>query len=1221
MDNTIIRDLFAKDINRSINGVVKVQDSKDGSIRQELDEYVVTRELQRHFATFFKAYGDAIDARTDKIGVWISGFFGSGKSHFLKMLSYLLENRQIGGKSAIRYFDGKIVDPMVAAAMERACSVPTQAILFNIDSKAGQWKQGDTAPTALLRGFERMFYEARGFYGEDLKLAKLEDYIDSLGKTQEFREAFERVNGEPWLQTRDTYSYFEDDVVEVLQSVLGMSEKAAWNWLEGSEDEVLAPDVFAKKVKDYVGAQAAAHGGNFRLLFMVDEVGQFITNDQDPSLMLSLQTIVEELGAACGGRVWVMVTSQEAIDNLSLPVGNDFSKIQGRFNTRLSLSSSSVDEVIQRRVLEKTAPAADMLAQVYEQDSAVLKNNFTFEGSRADLAGYANSKDFVASYPFVGYQFKLLPDVMTEVRKHGVKAKHMSTGERSMLSAFQESAQAIQHDQTGALVPFWRFFDTISKDLEHGINQVVDRAIRAAEDAKGLEPYDVQVLKLLYLIRYIGYVKATVENISILMIDGLDVDKRALKDRVKESLSRLERENYVARQGDTYSFLTDEEQEIAQEIARTPIDNAQVIESIKKRLFDSIYTARKLNRGANDFPFDRYVDGSIHGGSMGGMELYVATMASDLGRADDTELALASSGKAIVALSDEADYWETLVSAAKIRKYAKTRNLQELQLSTRQIVESKMREAAYNEKEADTLLSEAVLHARCAVNGRMVEVRAAKPAQVFEQVLAQLCDVVFEKADYIGAPVTSDSDIRSTLAGNVQAGLAGMDAGNTRALKEVEDYLKVQHQRHLDTAMGDIQRQYQQRPFGWREVDIANVVAQLVVEQRAQVLFGGQTVQANDSRMVALLRKDADKAQVRLRMRMSDRLLSGAGDLMRDLFDLKTVPSNEDKLVAELKERLEGLREVCVVMARDYYTGIKPAYPYPGEDECEKMRSEVADVLKDQNEAEAFMTTFTKHEERLLDAKEDFDKVVEFFDSNQRATFDHAKDFLNRTEGIEYASDDIPGAVENVAKVREILKDLKPYGRIKDLQPLMDPVEDDMKKLLGIRRNEFLCRIESDLQDLRAQVESQEGFVKQAKDAIADANTRYESFKNRAHGVQSLNELNALAANWENWVSTAANKIYDAADDARERMENECRSTEVTSTGEVVKKITNKGAATPGNGSVPVPKPQRKVKTVRRTDLAKPSRLTTAEDVERYVADLRSRLMQELAANDEIRIN
>lgn len=1219
MDNTIIRDLFAKDINRSINGVVKVQDSKDGSIRQELDEYVVTRELQRHFATFFKAYGDAIDVLTDKIGVWISGFFGSGKSHFLKMLSYLLENRQIGGKSAIRYFDGKIVDPMVEAAMERACSVSTQAILFNIDSKAGQWKQGDTAPTALLRGFERMFYEARGFYGEDLKLAKLEEHIDSLGKTQEFREAFERVNGESWLQTRDTYSYFEDDVVEVLQSVLGMSEKAAWNWLEGSEDEVLAPDVFAKKVKDYVDAQAAAHGGNYRLLFMVDEVGQFITNDRDPSLMLSLQTIVEELGAACGGRVWVMVTSQEAIDNLSLPVGNDFSKIQGRFNTRLSLSSSSVDEVIQRRVLEKTAPAADTLAQLYKQDSAVLKNNFTFEESRADLAGYANAKEFVASYPFVGYQFKLLPDVMTEVRKHGVKAKHMSTGERSMLSAFQESAQAIQHEQTGALVPFWRFFDTISKDLEHGVIQVVVCAERASENAEGLESYDVRVLKLLYLIRYIGYVKASVENISIFMIDSLDVDKRALKDRVKESLARLERENYVARQGDTYSFLTDEEQEIAQEIAQTPIDNAKVIESIKKRLFDSIYTARKLNRGTNDFPFDRYVDGSIHGSNMGGMELSVVTMASDLGRADDAELALKSVDKAIVALSDEVDYWAPLVNAAKICMYAQTRNLQELPPSTRQIVEAKMREKDFNEKEADVLLSEAVLHARCAVDGRMVEVRAAKPAQVFEQVLAQLCDVIFSKAGYIGAPVKDDSDIRSTLAGNIQTGLDGMDAGNARALKEVEDYLRVQHQRHLDTAMGDIQRKYQQKPYGWREINIANVVAQLVVEQRAQVLFGGQTVQADDSRMVALLRKDADKAQVRLRMRMSDRLLRATGELMCDLFDLKTVPSNEDKLVAELKERLEGLREACLAMARDYYTGIKPAYPYPGEDECEKMRSEVADVLKDQNEAEAFLTTFTKHEERLLDAKEDFDKVVEFFESNQRTAFDHARDFLNRTEGIEYASDDIPGAVENVATVREILKDPKPYGRIKDLQPLMDPVEDDMKKLLGIRRNEFLCRIESDLQDLRAQAESQKGFVNQAKDAIADAGTKYESFKNRAHSAQSLNELSVVATNWGDWLSAAANEMYDAVDEARMRMDNERRTTEVTSTGEVVKKISNKGAAS--SAPVPASKPQRKIKTVRRADLAKPSRLLSAEDVERYVDDLRSRLMQELAANDEIRIN
>ena len=137
-----------------------------------------------------------------------------------------------------------------------------------------------------------------------------------------------------------------------------MSEQAARHWFDGTEDDAIAADTFAKMVKQYADKRAEECGGEFRLLFMADEVGQFIGSDADmsTSLMLSLQTLVEELGSRCGGRVWVMVTSQEAIDEVAMVVGDDFSKIQGRFNTRLSLSSSSVDEVIQRRVLQRTMP-------------------------------------------------------------------------------------------------------------------------------------------------------------------------------------------------------------------------------------------------------------------------------------------------------------------------------------------------------------------------------------------------------------------------------------------------------------------------------------------------------------------------------------------------------------------------------------------------------------------------------------------------------------------------------------------------------------------------------------------------------------------------------------------------------------------------------------------------------------------------------------------------
>ena len=130
-----IKELFAKDIDRSINGVIKVGQDDEALIEQELSEYVITRELAGHFADFFESYTAAIDVPTDKMGVWITGFFGSGKSHFLKMLSYLLANRAVAGKPAIDYFDGKIDDAMVLSQMKRAVSVPTEAILFNIDSK------------------------------------------------------------------------------------------------------------------------------------------------------------------------------------------------------------------------------------------------------------------------------------------------------------------------------------------------------------------------------------------------------------------------------------------------------------------------------------------------------------------------------------------------------------------------------------------------------------------------------------------------------------------------------------------------------------------------------------------------------------------------------------------------------------------------------------------------------------------------------------------------------------------------------------------------------------------------------------------------------------------------------------------------------------------------------------------------------------------------------
>lgn len=121
-----------------------------------------------------------------------------------------------------------------------------------------------------------------------------------------------------------------------------------------------------------------------------------------------------------------MVTSQEAIDSVVHITGNDFSKIQGRFNTRLSLSSSSVDEVIKKRVLAKTDAADQLLRMVYDKEHAVLKNLYTFNNPVLDIKGFTDGAEFSATFPFVPYQFIVIQKVLAEIRKHGNSGKHLS---------------------------------------------------------------------------------------------------------------------------------------------------------------------------------------------------------------------------------------------------------------------------------------------------------------------------------------------------------------------------------------------------------------------------------------------------------------------------------------------------------------------------------------------------------------------------------------------------------------------------------------------------------------------------------------------------------------------------------------------------------------------------------------------------------------------------
>ena len=1090
-----LRTIYKSNINRDINGVIKVAQNDEYSMEQELREYIITKELRRHFDTFFSNYEKSITSPTDKIGVWISGFFGSGKSHFLKMLSYLLSNKEVAGKSSVEYFVDKFEDPMMYAQIERCVKVPTDTILFNIDAKSPINKD----KTAILRVFAKVFYEHCGFYGDDLKIAKLEQFITKSGKMEQFKEEFALINGDEWENARDAFAFFEDDVVDALISTLGMSETAARNWFNGTETAEMSIEQLVREIKEYIDSK----GKDYRLLFMIDEVGQYIGSDSD--LMINLQTIVEEIGKSCGGRVWVMVTSQEAIDSITKISGDDFSKIQGRFNTRLSLSSSSVDEVIKKRILAKNEDAENMLKLSYAQNSAVMKNLFTFNGAVLDLKGYASEYDFVETYPFVPYQFRLMQNVLAQIRKHGNSGKHLSGGERSMLSGFQEAAQEIQNKDENALVPFSLFYNTVHTFLESAIRRVIDRCQNAADNGDGIEQYDVSILKLLYLIRYIDDVKANVENIATLMVEDIRADKITMRLKVQESLDRLVGQNYVARNGDTYTFLTDDEQDIARDIRRTDVDSAMIVQAISQSIFGSIYQSKKFRyENKYDFAFDQMVDETVVGQLTGAIRMRFVTVASDLYNASEQMLIMKSQheNSAIVVLSDKYPYFDELESAMKIRKYAKMRNTSELPEAIRRIISNRQQEASALEKRVEKNLADAILDAKIYVAGELMQSRHSSVKDKLDSAMSILIESVYTKLSYVKKTYDSDADILTILNTSKQVSMGVSISPNSEALEEIEQYLAIQSAKMLPTSMGDIQRRFSAIPYGWREVDIAALIATLIVDGKITIQYAGNIVRTDDRRITDYLRRrsEIDKAIVKRRVAISDSLMKKSREFLREYFNVMDIPTDEDTLIAYVLDSFNSTKDKLQALLDSEYATQK----YPERNVVEDGIKLIDSVLSQRKDNTSLLTKMVNLQDELLDNAEDMQSVWAFF-KNQKPIFDSAIKCVNKMMAERDYLQAEESAMRSIYEIQKIIDSAKPYKRISELPNLMQSVNIAYNALLDIKKNDVAAEIQAAMAEIH-----QSATRTEQKETVAKADNALSAKREAAKNAETMTELDAM---------------------------------------------------------------------------------------------------------------
>lgn len=1001
-----LKDFFQKDINRPIETVIKADDQEH--VLDEVVEYVVTNEVSKKIGDFFSAYNDYQGVN----GVWISGFFGSGKSHLLKILSHVLENKEFDGYRMGELFAEKIeTDRILKADIINATKISSESILFNIDQQAQiTTKQEEDA---LLNVFYKVFNDHMGYFGGQRHVAEFERWVDSEGKYKQFQEEYEKTTGEFWSNARRKYfaPKVKDGIGQVLSKLMGGTPEKYQNIIDTIRtDASVSVDDFCTKVSDYL--QTKPKG--FRLNFFVDEVGQYISDNT--KLMLNLQTIAETLASRTKGNSWILVTSQEDIErvtgDMSKAQQNDFSKIQARFELKIPLTSANVDEVIEKRLLNKTDPAKDILKQVWKTEQSNLETLLSFSDVGVQFRGYQGEKDFINKFPFVSYQFDLFQQSIRALSIHNAfQGKHASVGERSMLGVFQHVCQQIEQKDESAIVSFDLLFEGIRSTIRGELQSAVILAEKQVES-----DFAIKVLKALFMVKYYGNFKSTARNISTLMVDRINIDLKAHDKKVNEALNLLENQIYIQRNGDLYVFLTDEEKDIEKEIVSTDIDDGQITNLFKEIIFDTIIgdTRIRFLENKQDYEFTMKIDGVILGREK---ELAVEIITPNFSDHDREDFFKAQTmgynTLMMMALPNDDHMLLDARMYIKTDKYIRQNQSTSNKDNVKRILFEKASQNTERRATLVTILKRLLAESSVYMNGMMQEMSTSGDGKnKLVSAFQSLIKIAYPNLKMLGKALFSEDTIKTIIRNKQDDLYGGDDSTMSEAESEVLNIIQRRKKQSERTSLTDLRDYFSKRPYGWYQNAIWSITAKLYKRGKIEVKQDSNMLDNDDVLTAFTNNRLYGNTLLEPQIDVDPKLVKELANVYNDFFD-ETCPAREAKEVALVfKSKLtdEYVKLNQLLASKDLYPFLTELMPVVNF--IEKLT---------QKDYTYYLTKVKDFEDELLDFKEILlDPIRKFWNGEQKKIYDSIRIFFTGNQSnLEYVEGDELNLLRGVVEQKQ----------------------------------------------------------------------------------------------------------------------------------------------------------------------------------------------------------
>jgi hypothetical protein len=753
-----IRSLFdpGKDIYRAIEKVITYQASQEQRLKAEISEYIVTENIEQQLEQLLEKMLAALETGSShEIGVWVSGFYGSGKSSFTKYLGLALDARvTIDGKPFLRALQDRVHRPTTKALLSKlAASFPAAVVMLDLASE-------QIAGASLAEVSTVLYYKVLQYagYSRNLKVAALERRLRREGRYAEFEQAFREETGEDWANYRNDELVVDSVVPRLAYKLypnLFLSEQA---FTTVTTDTIYLLDDRVQEMIDIV-REASGKG---QIIFIIDEIGHYVGSQ--PTKILDLQGLAQNLKNLGGGKVWVVGTAQQTLteDDPRTAINSpELYKLKDRFPITVALESSDIKEICFRRLLGKSSAGASTLGGLFDNHGQALRQNTKL----TDAKFYDSSFDrqtFTNLYPFLPAHFDILLHLL------GALAK--STGGIGLRSAIKV-IQDILVEGAGKLTPAaerevgWlattvTLYDALEKDIRRAfpsLHQAVEKLLIRFPDDELCQG----VGKTVAVLQILGNLPVSVDNVAALMHPAIAAASMA--DKVKEAADRLLKDAIVPlgeKDGSLRFFsekLNDVERERAGLVPRTP-DARRVFNEALTETFEPLPSVR------------------LHG---------TLSVTSGLKRLSAGQL---------VSLAGDRETIQTVVSFAEPASYdaEKSRLTDE---SRHKSSESIVYLLARRSPEADDLVAEVC---RCQ---RIVELHRSDPDQEVKEYCQSQTDRASRLATELGQKI-----LRSLTQGSY------VFRGKVTAVDSLDQSLPVSCRKHLSEAAERVFDRYPEAP-------------------------------------------------------------------------------------------------------------------------------------------------------------------------------------------------------------------------------------------------------------------------------------------------------------------------------------------------------------------------------------------------------------------------